>query len=282
MNPAESSHRTLAQTLASVSMQGDGQRYTGHAEFTPDWAQGRSIYGGVAAAVLLQAMRAHVPAERQLRSMMVSFVGPIAPGEVAQPNRVSIEVQVLREGRSASQLEAKILQDGQVATAIQAAFAGDRQSVIHLEAPPRPDAPPPEQGIAFPSIPGITPAFTEHLDYRMTSGRLPFMGSDQAQHGGWLKYKDITDVPTEQLIVALADALPPAALQMLKQPVPASSLTWSLDLTDQAASCDPQGWWYMQASADAGADGYTQQQSHLWTPDGQMAVFDYQTVAIFG
>lgn len=272
---------SLAELLQAVEMTADsnGEKYTGTAMFTADWAQGRSTYGGVAAAVLLQAMRAHVPEARQLRSLMVSFVGPIAPG------MVELEVVVLREGRSASQLEAKVYQPvkgkRQAMTAVQAAFGGDRPSGIKLASPPRPEIKAPEEGLAFPSIPGITPAFTQHLDYRITEGRLPFMGSPTAKHGGWLKYKDIKGVPTEQLIVALADAFPPAALQLLNKPAPASSLTWGMDFTDEAANCDPEGWWYLEASAEAAADGYNQQQSYLWSPAGELAVFDYQTVAIF-
>lgn len=284
-NPAEKpssrEQLTLAELLDTVKMvaNDDGESYAGTAHFTADWAQGRAMYGGVAAAVLLHAMRAHVPYERQLRSLMVSFVGPIAADEV------ELEVRVLREGRSASQLEAKIYQMAkgkrQVMTAVQAAFGGDRVSSVKIDSPPMPNVPAPEKGIEFPRIPGVTPAFTQHLDYRITRGRLPFMQAPDAKHGGWLKFKSIEKVPTEQLIVALADAFPPAALQLLHKPAPASSLTWGMDFTDEAASCDPEGWWYLQASAEAAADGYNQQQSYLWSPAGQLAVFDYQTVAVF-
>lgn len=277
--------RSLAEVLNTVNMQSSDSAsyssYSGTAEFTDDWAQGRAIYGGIAAAVLLKAMRHHVAADRPLRSLLVSFVGPVAPGTI------DIQVNVLREGRSASQLEAKILQNGEVMTSVQAAFGGDRESVAVLASPPQPDVKPPEQGVAFPYIPGITPEFTTHLDYRITEGMLPFMGSETAKHGGWFKFKDLHGltagtVDNELLIVALADAFPPAALQMLKKPAAASSLTWALDFTTHAATSDPEGWWYLQASAEAGGNGYTQQSSHLWNPAGELVAFDYQTVAIFG
>ena len=57
------------------------------------WAQGRAGYGGLIAALVYQGMRAKVPANRPVRSLAITFVGPVAPGQSMQ-----VEAQVLREG----------------------------------------------------------------------------------------------------------------------------------------------------------------------------------------
>lgn len=43
------------------------------------WAQGRASFGGLVVALQYEAMRAKVPADRPVRSLAVTFVGPVAP-----------------------------------------------------------------------------------------------------------------------------------------------------------------------------------------------------------
>ena len=42
----------------------------------PDWAQGRSIFGGLQAAFAVRAMRSIVDPAVPLRSLQVTFIGP--------------------------------------------------------------------------------------------------------------------------------------------------------------------------------------------------------------
>ena len=53
------------------------------------WAQGRASFGGLVAALQYEAMRARVPAERPVRSLAITFVGPAEPGV---PIRFEVEV----------------------------------------------------------------------------------------------------------------------------------------------------------------------------------------------
>ena len=45
-----------------------------------EWAQGRASFGGLVAALQYEALRAQVPADRPLRALAITFVGPVAPG----------------------------------------------------------------------------------------------------------------------------------------------------------------------------------------------------------
>ena len=47
------------------------------------WGQGRATFGGLVAAMLYEAMRLKVPAGRPVRSLSVTFVGPLLMGAPA-------------------------------------------------------------------------------------------------------------------------------------------------------------------------------------------------------
>ena len=57
------------------------RRITGTTALTlpDDWMQGRAGYGGLIGALVLKAMRARVPVERKVRSLLITFVGPVGP-----------------------------------------------------------------------------------------------------------------------------------------------------------------------------------------------------------
>ena len=44
-----------------------------------EWAQGRASFGGLVVALQYEAMRAKVPLDRPLRSLAITFVGPVEP-----------------------------------------------------------------------------------------------------------------------------------------------------------------------------------------------------------
>lgn len=69
-----------------------------------DWMQGRAGYGGLVGALALQSMRRHVPQARKVRSLLISFVGPVGPEEF------SIHTGVLRSGQTVTHVEAKLVQ----------------------------------------------------------------------------------------------------------------------------------------------------------------------------
>ena len=51
-------------------------------EFDESWSQGRSAYGGIATAFAVTGMRKLLASPKPLRSLMVSFIAPVPPGEV--------------------------------------------------------------------------------------------------------------------------------------------------------------------------------------------------------
>ncbi|MCO2091384.1 thioesterase family protein, partial [Pseudomonas aeruginosa] len=75
------------------------------------WGQGRATFGGLVVALAYEAMLAVVEAGRPLRSIGVSFVGPLAPEQPA-----SFSARLLREGKAVSQVQVEVRQGEQVVT----------------------------------------------------------------------------------------------------------------------------------------------------------------------
>src|SRR5271154_1917854 len=76
--------------LAGIS-EADGRF---HATLSPDWLQGRTAYGGLSAALCVEAARRAVPELPALRSAQFTFIGPAS-------GPLSAKVEVLRRGKSA-------------------------------------------------------------------------------------------------------------------------------------------------------------------------------------
>src|SRR5450830_1493374 len=137
-----------------------------------EWAQGRASFGGLVAALQYEALRAQVPADRPLRSLAITFVGPVAPGVPA-----SYQVEVLREGKAVSQLLGRVVQNGEVATLVQASFGASRESQVVVASEPPPTFKHWDECQELPYIQGVTPEFMRHLAMRWSVGGLPFTGS---------------------------------------------------------------------------------------------------------
>ena len=85
------------------------------------------------------------------------------------------------------------------------------------------------------------------------------------------------------LLLGLVDAWPPAVLPHLKQPAPASSLTWTIEFPEPLSSAKTsQDWWQYVAYIDYAADGYGHSHAHIWDDDGQLVAISRQTMTVFG
>lgn len=168
-----------------------------------EWGQGRASFGGLVAALQYEAMRAQVPADRPVRSLAITFVGPVEP-EVL----VSFEVDVLREGKAVSQVMGRAMQNGQVVTIVQGSFGASRPSEVAVEAYPAPAMKHWDECQELPYIKGVTPEFMRHLAMRWSVGGMPFTGNQSRLMGGWVRLRgDVKEEPVKEAhLLALVDA----------------------------------------------------------------------------
>lgn len=238
------------------------------------WMQGRAAFGGLAAALVYEAIAAQSQ-DTPLRSLTTSFVAPAVAGALSR------KVEVLRRGKSVAQIEGRGIQDGQVVTAALASFGNGRNSSINVALPKAPEFTAPENCPALPDIEGLTPDFARHFDYRIAVGALPFSGVTDTRLGGWVRFRECDETISVSHLLALIDAWPPVVLQMLRDFAPASSLTWTLEIPQPLSERSAGDWWQYQAEIEQAGDGYVVIQARIWDADGEPVALSRQTVTVF-
>lgn len=266
------SHTQFAALIDSVQTSSDDN----HFHVPNDWMQGRTAYGGLIAAMSLKSMRDHVPQGRKIRSLLVSFVGPV------NSDPFVIKTQPLRSGKSVTTIEAKIIQNGKICSAAIGSFGADRDSKIGISPVDRLDMAEPPNALELPYIEGLTPAFTRHFNYRWAIGELPFSGGGGKDLGGWINFREKVNCLTEEWLIALVDAWPTPVLSKLKEVAAASTLTWALEFVHlDRVPCSENEWWAYHCEVGSAERGYAHERSRVWDPEGRLAVFSHQTIAVF-
>lgn len=236
-----------------------------------DWLQGRSLFGGLQAALAVHAMRSLVPSQ-PLRSLQTNFIAPLR-------GHVRAEATLLRSGKNTTQLDARLLGEDGLCTQCMAVFGAALSSqVVVTLAPPEPRDTPP---LVFPYVPGVTPNFTQHFAMRLRAGHPPFSGVETLETAFELDLRD-EGCAGEAQIVALADVVPPLGLSALGAPAFGSTLSWMLELLAETADDLPLAGWRLDSTLVSARDGYTNQASTLWSPHGQPMALSRQCMLIFG
>ncbi len=262
----------LTEIVAALRSEGD--RHVVDAPLQ-DWTQGRTLFGGLQAALLVRAMRSRVEPDLPLRTLQVTFVGPVFPA------RLVIRSRVLRTGKSAVHIEAQIVDADQVMCTALAVFGRARHSMLRI-APPRPVVPlDAEHSKQIPRVSGISPTFTNYVEQRWASGAFPFCGGAEPRTQIYVRYID-EPVVDESLVIAIADTIPSPAISVLKSVAPASSLSWTLEFLCDRWLPSGRDWWLMDAEATAAGDGYAFQTATLWSPSGEPVALSRQSAVIFG
>lgn len=238
------------------------------------WLQGRTAFGGLSTSLVFQAMQQQIEAERYLRTLSVSFVGPAPAG------RHKIRTRVLREGGSVTHMQGELLCGDEVAVSVNAAFGKARIAKIALPGPVLPDVKAPQDCKPLPYIEGITPEFTKHFDMRFAYGAPPFAGAESADFGLWVKFKEPQFLSLSHLI-ALGDVPPMPGLNMITPPGMGSSLSWYVELPANIPQLVENEFVYFDYRCQAAGDGYYNNIATLWTEAGQPIMFGRQVATVF-
>ena len=250
---------SLPALLAAATS--DGASLTAHV--APEWLQGRTAYGGLTAAVAYAAAARLTPHLPPLRSVQIAFVGPLAETIRAEPT-------LLRRGRNTAFISCDVSGETGIGVRALFLFAAARESSVTW-APPIDAPPPPATAIVMPAA---APRFMSNFDLA-SAGDEPEGGFRR-----WvrLKHRDRLDRAVE--LIAIADALPPAAVALTPKFGPVSTMAWQLNLTtDAPATAD--GWWLIDSvTLDAG-DGTSSQAMTIRNRDGDTVATATQSVALF-
>ncbi len=236
----------------------------GRAIIGDEWLQGRTAFGGVSAAIALIAAKAAYPDLPPLRSAQVAFVGPLAGAVAATP-------MLLRRGKNSAFIGVDVTGADGIGLRALFLFMANRDSSIRQGALAISPSTAPEDASIDGA--GIGPGFLRNFDFAK-------VGEPVA--GNWLRWarlKDRAALDPEVELVAIADALPPAAMSVAKQWGPISTTTWQLNLVATPETRD--GWWLLGADLLHAADGNSSQTMTIWNREGAAVATATQSVAIF-
>lgn len=262
---------TFADLLAALAESPDHQ-----VTVPASWAQGRAGYGGLIAALVFEGMRAKASG-RPVRSLAITFVGPVAPGEPMQ-----VEAEVLREGKAVTQILGRAMQNGQTMCIIQGSFGASRESVVDVAAQAPPQAKAPQDCRELPFVKGISPDFIQHFSVRWLYGDLPFTNSRKREMGGWMSFSQDEGDIHEGHILGLMDVWPPAVLPHLSQRAPASTLTWTIEFMQPQPQVGNTESLLYRAEIERAKDGYGHTAAKAWNERGELVAISRQTVTVFG
>lgn len=260
----------FSELMRGVVRNGDGWTV----KVSDDWKQGRTIYGGLAAALCAQAALNEWPDLPPLRSATFSFAGPAEGALRLAPS-------MLRRGKSTVYATVDLSGEAGHATRATFAFGAARTGSINYSNLPMPQVRLPEQCQNFFDRAPPMLKFLQHLEGRFAAGSPPFMGGREPSFTLWLRHRDPSLLPSIVSLLALADAPPPPAAALAKRPPKAiSTMTWTVDmLTDHVVSSD--GWWLTTLTAETISDGYETHSAWVWSSDGRPAIAARQHVAVF-
>lgn len=260
---------TYTELLGSIESSADGAQ-TAH--IPENWMQGRTTYGGLTAALCLNAALP-LSGGRPVRTAQVAFVGPVSGDVVTTPT-------LLREGKNTAFVQTRMMgADGVAAEAIFT-FGAARESALDYANLPMPDVTSAE---ATPSYFGDSPkrpGFTNNFNMRLAAGARPISGSKDADISIWMRHKDTAAPINATTLLSIGDAPPPAAMSMFTTPGRISSMTWMAEfLTDNITTTD--GWLLARHTAETARDGYSSQRMVMWNADGEPMMIGRQTIAVF-
>ncbi|HAG71783.1 MAG TPA: hypothetical protein DCL66_06220 [Gammaproteobacteria bacterium] len=245
------------------------------ANFGESWSQGRSAFGGLAASFATNGMSKLLTSAQPLKSLMVSFIGPLPPGDA------NVNATVLRQGRNVTQMSADVSSDGKLCLQAMGVFGNPRPSIA-VASIDEFDPVSREKGLPFAAAHKKMPPFLQFFEGYWVSEGLPFSGNLTRHLNMWVRHKaDMSDHPIEKMVV-IADMPPPLILSHFKvPPVPSSSLTWSLEFVIPPEEIDSE-WFYLEFLIESAANGYTLQSGRIFTEDGQLCALSRQCMVYFG
>ncbi len=252
----------LADILAGAEPIDGGYRV----EIPADWMQGRTSYGGLSAALALHAAQSSDTDLPPLRSALIAFVGPLA-------GTVTVTARRLRRGRNAAFIDATIESDAGIGFRATFTFMAAIESRIdHDRLSASPHAAPAPDAKLFEGFPDH---FTQNFQFLNLAQH-----TEPAEWLRWVRLRDRDKLDPEVAFITIADALPPAALQLVGGSAPLSSLTWMVNLLEPRPETR-DGWWLFHTRTDRAADGYSSQRMTIWNADGRPVADAMQGVAVF-
>jgi hypothetical protein len=258
-------------TVTAVTEESPGV-FTG--EISPEWTIGGKPNGGYLLAMAGRAAVAVVPHEHVLAISAHYLASP-------DPGPVRIETEVLRSGRSASQVRARLVQGGRACVETLVTIGSlDAETKPYWEGGV-PDLEPVDraQGIRVEgtSPTGMPLALMSQVDLRIDPSCLGFAVGEPSGRGelhGWLSLLDGVDFDPLSLVLAV-DAFPPATLD-----IEITGWVPTLELTVYVRGLPAPGPVRVLQKAQLIAAGRVDEVCYVWDSTGRLVAHGTQLAGI--
>lgn len=259
---------SLHETIATLAEDGGDYRI----DAPEAWGQGRTLFGGMTAALAYGALSRAFGDRGPLRSAQFSFIGPASGALRFRP-------EMLRQGRSSSVIGVDCRNEEGLAARSTFFFGMPRESAVAHDYLRRFDVPPPDACDPFFKTAKALPGFLSRFETRLAAGHRILQPGSKPEFAVWARLRDGEGGDPVAALLAFADCLPCAAWVDFPRPAPVSTMSWTVDFRQPLA--ETGGWHLIWSSSEAAADGYCLQDMRVFNAAGEPLLAARQVVAIF-
>ena len=240
-------------------------------------------HGGLMAALAARAMATELAVpDQRLRSLTAVFAAPVPAGPV------TVDVEVLRRGRSMSQAKATVHGEGATSGHTTLAVFGGPRAGFAFTDPTMPAVPPPSDCPSFRDEPPdgegpVTVPFWDQVEGRPAMGHAPWDDyvPDRSDCATWYRFDQPprgADGALDPLaLVTLCDTMPASVEERMG---PGQPDWWgpSTDLTVHLLGESRAEWVLAAMRAHRAGDGYASVEVMLWDPDVGLVAYGTQVM----
>lgn len=238
------------------------------------WTQGRTVYGGLSAALLLCAIEKQVSSDKTLRALNVAFSAPTLP-----EMNFTLETELLREGKTVAQWQGRLIQNGVCCVQVQAVFALALDSSLNIQPFVAPEFPAPEKAIHYPGE--GAPGFTQYYQMAQAKGDLPVSGGSSLELGGWMRFRNPPENMQAAHLVSLIDVWPPAVMMHMRELKAGSTVNWTLQFPQPMPTIKAEDYVGYQASIEYAQAGFAITHAQVWNTQKQLLALSQQTIVVY-
>ncbi|HEX7856477.1 MAG TPA: thioesterase family protein [Sphingobium sp.] len=259
---------SLHETIAMLAQDGEDYRI----EAPELWAQGRTLFGGMTAALSHGAIGRAYGDLGPLRSAQFSFIGPAS-------GQLRFRPELLRRGRSSAVVGVDCWNEEGLAARSTFFFGAARESAVTHDYMKRLDVPPPEECEPFTRTSKPLTGFLARFETRLAAGSRILQPGNKPEFAVWARLRDGEGGDPVTALLAFADCLPCAAWVDFPKPAPVSTMSWTVDFHHPLPPS--RGWHLIWSSSEAAAEGYSLQDMRVYNAAGEPLIAARQAVAIF-
>jgi acyl-CoA thioesterase len=264
---AKACRMTIASLLDPIS----GQPGPARLEHASAWMQGRTLYGGASALIAYTMAVRAFPSLPPLRAAQVGFVAPVGED-------IELSAEIVRQGRSVTQLRSEIRCEGKVALTALWLFAEAREANAERATDPPENWPATPLDNALAIQEGAPDFVAGNFEIRHGQAK----GADRgATVRRWARLTGEHNLDPVARLVLMGDVMPPGAMRIMQRRGPISSINWSFNVLDPDSQ-SPDGWYLAENASQFAGAGYSSERLRMWDADGRQVLDGLQCVAVFG